>query len=360
MRLALILVVTVLLAACASAPSSLDAAAAATVRRVAVISFAGNSLIRKHVGLTVFSNEETTEDIHSWRLDSRFNSQIEDAVRLTLGAEVLWPRIDAETLAHVYDLNGPYDAPMFHTPNWEKVAAYLRELAAQSKLDGMVLLLRSETEDYVGSTNQYLKGIGLYTHGWTRALYANLDLYYVDGRTGYPLASTLVSGEDKAIAGFIPVPGRPQAELPQELADKALDTMTGLERSQLQALVLHLVSEKNLQTSVARLLGRAAGAPDAPKKPAATPAVQPVVPANPIPAAAPAAPAAQRRAGDVIQLRTPLTLYTRPKIAGAETSVVGAGAAVTLTSSAYNDSGTWWYVESGAQRGWARDTDLSP
>ena len=244
-------------AGCASTPPppSLNHDQATSIRKIAVVSIAADQLTYKHVGFTVFQNTETKEDIHMWQLDTTFAGKIANAIGATLSAEVILPNVDMALLSPVYDLNGPYDAPAFRTPNWNKVAAALRDIATQNNVDAIVVLLRTEFKDDIRRTNQNLKGLGIYSRFSTRAAYAYMTLYVIDANTGRPRAGTPVS-EGYTFVGIFRHLDLPHIELPEALSDKLVSNMTPAESEQLKSIFLGLIDDGVSRATVRRLFGQ--------------------------------------------------------------------------------------------------------
>lgn len=249
MRKVLLMLGVMLLAGCASKPVSLSEDQIKSLDRVAVVSVAGNRLIRKHVGLTIFTNKETSMDIREWKLDRYYEDQISAAVKDIAQLEVAPARVDGSALLHVYDLTGPWDAPVFRKPNWDKVAPTLRDIATQNDLDGIFLLVRSESSDSIGArTYEFLNGLGIYSHFGNQTAYLYAALYFIDGESGRPAANTEVTKGYESI-------NRPDVSLPEGVYDKPMEQMTEPEREQLREIFLGLFGDDVTQATVARLMG---------------------------------------------------------------------------------------------------------
>lgn len=69
----------------------------------------------------------------------------------------------------------------------------------------------------------------------------------------------------------------------------------------------------------------------------------------------PAPPAPKPVAGQTLKLKAGAQLHAAPK---ADAGTVNAGDSITLQSSVTNAAGTWWYVSSGKDFGWALESDI--
>lgn len=243
----LLLTVLSLLAACAGTPAKTSPQQNAAIQRIGVISLAGDILVRKHVGFTVFTNSEAEDDIGSWQLDALLSSRVADAIQSSFGKTTVTPAFDKSAMLHVYDLNGPWDAPIFHSPNWEHVQATLQSTAAINKLDGFVIILRDETDDFIDHTNQSLRGFGTYTHGFTSPqVYACLSVHVLNA-AGVPIASTVV----RSPGGWIRKP--PHADVPKAIANARLSALSPQDEMQLRNSVSSLVSAPMITDAVQSL-----------------------------------------------------------------------------------------------------------
>lgn len=235
------------LAGCASQPVSLSEEQIKSLNRVAVVSVTGNQIVRKHVGLTIFTNKETSMDVQEWKLDRYYEDQIGAAVKDISQLELKSLRINRSELMSVYDLS-PHQAPAFQKPKWDKVGPMLHDIAKQNNLDGIFVLVRSDSSDYIGQTNQSLNGLGIYSRFGNQTAYLHAALYFVDGESGRPTANTEVTKDYKFI-------NRPDALLPEGVYDEPMTEMTAPEREQLKEIFLGLFGDDVAQATVARLMG---------------------------------------------------------------------------------------------------------
>jgi hypothetical protein len=198
----------VLAAGCGGLPGKADSQRIAEIRRVAVVPLVGEELELTRVGVTVFGNKRAYFPIPAWGM----NDVIFDAVQATLsaGKRLAVSRLDS---AH-----GPFHKMYTTIParpfDLENVAAELRELAARCECDALLLVSRTQHEDALGGTNQYVYGIGWYArtvNDRASVSYA-FTAYHVillDAKTLAPLASAQSRLREAAEA--VPAATWPQA-----------------------------------------------------------------------------------------------------------------------------------------------------
>ena len=192
------LAVGVLLAAagCSSVPHQISGQALGG-KRIGVVSVAAQSLTRRHVGLTVFGNEEESLDISSWNVDATYEQRLAEALS-ALGYDVVRQAYSAVDFLRIRELNGPYDAPAFRGPNWKATETAIRRYCAGGGVDLIAMAYSIQSSDVIGNSNQWLDGAGVYTSGIgsnTRLSYLHLlaDVALIDCASARPLASRRLS-----------------------------------------------------------------------------------------------------------------------------------------------------------------------
>lgn len=251
MRKVLLALGIMLLAGCASKPVSLSENQKESLERVAVISVAGDRLIRKHIGLFIFNDKETPMNVREWKLDRYYEDQVSAAIKNIVQLDVVSAQFERSELLRVYDLTGPWDATAFRKPNWDKVAPMLSNITTRNDLDGIFLLLRSESSESVGARNEFLNGLGIVSHFGEQTAYLRGTLYFIDGASGGPAGNTEVTKVYESV-------NRPDASLPEGVYDKPLEQMSASERKQLKEIFRGLFDDDVAQATVMRLMGTTA------------------------------------------------------------------------------------------------------
>ena len=204
---AVVAVVGLLLAGCATSPPPVPDEAATRIRRVAVISMTAQVLHRQYTGLTVFGNEKEEKDIAAWNIDAAYEDQLAAALVKVRPLEVVRAPYPVAQFAHVNDLDGPWDAPAFRTANWGAVGSAISNHCAANALDAIVFATPVQTGDAMGGSNQFYGGAGLYARGpgdRVSILHLVASVALVDCRTARPIAT-------RRLARFRNANGQPRA-----------------------------------------------------------------------------------------------------------------------------------------------------
>jgi hypothetical protein len=246
-RLASIVVAVVVAAAiagCASSGSTVAPEAMARYQRIGVVSITAQRFTRQYVGFTVFGNELDKLDIASWDVDARYEQQVAQVLTTFGGFEVVPGTTARAALLRVNDLNGPWDAPAFRGPNWGAAANAIKDYCTANRLNAFVLAFAVDAPDYLGNTNQYLRGAGTYARGIgdsTRlsVLHLITGVALVDCATAKPAA---VRGLANSQEGF---PGQtlrasPLRPIPPELSRTPLDQLTDAQKTTLKDALVTL------------------------------------------------------------------------------------------------------------------------
>ena len=159
-----LLAIAAVSAGCAYNPKLVDARVVEKMHRVSAISMVSDELQRRHVGFTMFTNEIEDRSISEWNLDSKYENQIKQAAVKVLGAEAVDIQYSRAKFAHVNDPDGPYDAPAFWGPNFEKIEADVKDVCTANSLDALFVVGRRKSHDLFDNTTMDVAGIGIYTH----------------------------------------------------------------------------------------------------------------------------------------------------------------------------------------------------
>jgi hypothetical protein len=176
------------------------------MKTVAVMSMVATPLKRQYTGLTAFGNESSSHDIAAWRIDDEYEDQIREAITRAGLFQVIPDRLDRTQFAAAYDLTGPWDAVGFRVPNPNKVAREFQDAGIRLKVDGFVVVLRSEIQDIFAGTNQWLRGVGIYSRGFgdttkVSMLHVVASVYIVDAKTGLTIAKKFLTHQHSGWAG---------------------------------------------------------------------------------------------------------------------------------------------------------------
>lgn len=180
----------VLLTGCATAKLPPDTVS--RIKKVGVMSLTAHELHRGYTGITVFGNEREKQDISAWKVDDEYELQMQSALsKLGLFETVRVP-YERKEFYTVYDINGPWDAPAFRK-EWVNIEDRLKEFARKHSLDAVVVVIWRETDDFVASSNQRVRGAGLYARGagdvtTVAVVHLLSSLAVIDGQTGKPSA----------------------------------------------------------------------------------------------------------------------------------------------------------------------------
>lgn len=198
---ALIASCTVFLLICSSGCSTISTSvpqeAASRIKRVSVISVLAEEASTQKIGMTVFNNSREVKNISDWGIDSLIEAQvtkeIEGQGRLTV-VSVPYTRAD---FLHAQDLNGPWDAPAFRGTNWGAIKEATKKHCADNAIDGIVLVNRRSTGDFLGGSNAELRGIGYYVRSGgmnnVSQFHVLAEVGLLDCRSEQPLAALALS-----------------------------------------------------------------------------------------------------------------------------------------------------------------------
>lgn len=236
-----LLLLVVLLTACATV-ESLPRETIAQLKRVGIVSYTGDSLYKQYIGVTVFGNERDPQDIADWKLDEIYSEQLAAAVKVVFKAEPLVLAQYRREFAEVNSLNGPWDAPAFWGPNFEKIGAVTRRACRERDLDAVMVVARWQSEDILGNTNQKVVGVGLYARRGVAMAHVLSKVGFMDCKSGKPLTIVRLM---KAATPPNNVFQRRLVTAPfdPEIAAKPYSTWSRAEKDGLRALISALPKE---------------------------------------------------------------------------------------------------------------------
>jgi hypothetical protein len=143
---------------------------------------------KKHVGITVFGNTRDSIDSSSWGIDKKYEKDVASILQNKFGITVINAAYSDSDFAHVNDLTGPWDAPAYWGPNWDAIETAARSYCSANSLDALLVLARGNSEDFIGRTNQYLRGAGIYSRGSISTMHLVSEVALIDCTTGKPIA----------------------------------------------------------------------------------------------------------------------------------------------------------------------------
>ncbi len=198
----------VVLAACATTQERVSTDALAKIKKVAVMSLTANEFHRQYTGFTVFGNESEMQDISAWKVDDEYETQIRSVLSKVARFDVIQVPYERKDFYSVYDINGPWDAPAYRTPKWTAVEEKLKAYSTKNSVDGIILILKRESNDFLASTNQYFRGAGFYVRGLgnttgVSVLHLLSSVVLVDGQTGKPLATRILARSHEGWPGTV-------------------------------------------------------------------------------------------------------------------------------------------------------------
>jgi hypothetical protein len=223
---AVIAAIAFIVTGCASTPQPpLAENVRAGLKRVAVISTTGKTFTRQYTGLTVFNNEKEEIDVTDWRIDEQYEEELRGVLEKEFGVTVVRAPYPVTEFLHVNDLNGAWDAPVNWGPNWDKITAVTQSYCTANALDGLLVLARSKTSDYIAGTNQSFGGIGIYGRGPAKTsavLHLVAKLGLLDCKTGKPLMVRYFATDQE----YFTQRAAPLATLPPELGTTPIASWT--------------------------------------------------------------------------------------------------------------------------------------
>ncbi len=161
---------------------------------------------RQYVGLTVFGNEMESMDVADWRIDAHYEHRLGTMLGDDYGLQVVPAAYSTVDFGHVNDLKGPWNAPAFWGPNWEKIEPATLKYCADNSLDAVLVLAKTKHTDFLFGTNQDIDGAGVYGRGPVAKqafLHLMSKLALLDCKTAKPLAVRYLSDVQSGLPGTI-------------------------------------------------------------------------------------------------------------------------------------------------------------
>ncbi|MFH1674484.1 MAG: SRPBCC family protein [Pseudomonadota bacterium] len=168
------LFVLLTLSACATLPSSVeDLTPPEALGNIAVLSVLGDKLNVNYVGATIFGNRYNAADVSEWDIDNFIVKKTEGYLKEN---SYIVKRISYEKALLVKAYNNK--EPVYGTYS-KHIEDYLAKLAEDEGIDTFLIIYSTSHEDYVGHSEEHLRGYGLYQRfsmlsAPTTALYSNL------------------------------------------------------------------------------------------------------------------------------------------------------------------------------------------
>lgn len=183
-----LILVTTVLGGCAALDSPINPEAASRIKRAAVVSMTAREFAKQYVGITVFGNTRESIDSSSWEIDKKYEKDVASILNNEFGITVINATYSDSDFAHVNDLTGPWDAPAYWGPNWDAIETAAKNYCSANSLDALLVLAKGNTEDFIGRTNQYLRGAGIYSRGNISTMHLVSKMALIDCTTGKPIA----------------------------------------------------------------------------------------------------------------------------------------------------------------------------
>jgi hypothetical protein len=140
-----------------------------------VIAAVGAPIGVQKVGMTIFGNEYSEVPFDAWGIDDLIDARVRVAAGAGTGVRRI--TVGKEGLFDLYEKPGK---GFFNNPK-ENLMEAVRKIAANSRCARYILFAR--TNGKLSGTNQFLRGIGVMTHGpfGRAAVFANFQVYVFDG-----------------------------------------------------------------------------------------------------------------------------------------------------------------------------------
>ena len=201
-----LILITVICAGCASTPNTVAPEVLNKYKSVGVVSVTAQRFTRQHVGITVFGNESERMDSAAWDIDSAYEQQVRSELESIGGFEVIQATTSGQEFLRINDLNGPWDAMAFREANWDAIEEPIRNYCTKNGVTAIVFVFEIDANDFIGRTNQFVRGAGIYTHGFSKSptqsyLHLISGVGLVDCMTAKPLAVRVLSESQKRSYG---------------------------------------------------------------------------------------------------------------------------------------------------------------
>lgn len=221
--LAAIAGVVCLFASAGADARKLEAATLDAIKKVAVVSAAGDNLICRATGLTAFGNGYETENVRDWGLDAEWQAQLVEATNALGRFEVTpLPTEDRAALLAIKDESAIPEA--------------IRSIASTAGTDAVLLFLSPVTDTYYREV--YLDDYGVFTYSMA---FKKRTIYYVSGRlylydaSGKLLDTQYLPGD--APKGLAPLP---HTAAPEHLRALCLSAYSPEDREALRGALVEI------------------------------------------------------------------------------------------------------------------------
>jgi hypothetical protein len=231
------ILLALMMVGCATAPVPIAHEAASRIHRIAVVSSTANVFTRQYTGLTVFGNEKEEIDISDWKIDQQYEEQLAAELGKLPGLTVVKAPYSQAEFFHVNDLNGPWDAPAFWGPNWGAIEVATRNYCSANTLDAILVVAKAKTGDFLGGSNQFFGGAGIYVRGpGSRMSVMHLisKIALLDCTTAKPLVVRTVAINQNDRPGAI-VRSAPLLSLPEEISRSPISQWSDVQKQRIQA-----------------------------------------------------------------------------------------------------------------------------
>ncbi len=153
-------------AGCASTPNTAAPELVSSYKRIGVVSITAQVFSRQYVGFTMFGNELEQIDSSSWDIDSKYEQQIATELSSLGGFEVVQGAYSRPEFLHLTDQN--------RGPNWDAVEIPIKGYCAKNQVGAILATFAVNGRDFIGGTNQSLRGAGFYVRGTNAQSYLHL------------------------------------------------------------------------------------------------------------------------------------------------------------------------------------------
>lgn len=257
-RLKSLLLVSIMLALVLAGRPAL-ATQESALKRIGVVSMAGDTLFERRLGVVAFGNKWEETEISALGLDDAFEARIEEFLAGIGTYEVVPITTDRAPLIATYNKGTIVN-------NWrylrfKKTAPIFAEIAAANDLD-YVLVLGADAFDVVEGVMR-IEGVGIYTSkrlGGASAVYHLIgQLALIDGATGKPVEKEYLRIGSRWTEGF---GAFPVIAAPADLVGKAFADYSEEERAMLVAKLIE-VGDRAFPRTISKVLSL----PDPPDAP---------------------------------------------------------------------------------------------
>ena len=222
-----------------------------TFQRVGVLSVSGAYLAQMNVGITVFGNEKAEFDVAEWKLDPLYATALAAALRSKSALQpVVLENVPAQ-LGSAFKPSTLTNEALSADSQWEQSAPMFRKLVADNHVDALVLLTPAVSNDFLGNSNQVIRGLGIYTRSLgsitripTLHLACNVVVVSADGKV---VARHRVRSAEWPHGG-------PKLPLSPEAARTPFDSMTPEQKSEVRAKAEALPLKDAFELAVSELL----------------------------------------------------------------------------------------------------------